>query len=312
MPLKRPNCPNCGNRAEFYKTQIYCKRCEGYFKHSNAPKVLILDIEVSRVRVAADVWASDIKYREAKINYKNITGDWFMICWRARWLFKKEQLGAVVTPKEAKKRDDKRVTQELFDVLKTADFVITYNGDKFDLKKITWLLIKHKIKPVPHYGSIDIMRGIKEIADPTSSALGFISKELGYAGKLDTDKSLWEEAEAGDEEALACMYKYNATDVDETESVYLHVLPYLKRHPNFAEFLNYYQEVDKTLDVGKNNHRCPRCLQGIVSDEKFTRYRQTPSGYFYRRANCPNCGSLVFKVHKDNQFSKHSQKVFVR
>jgi ribosomal protein S27AE len=234
-----------------------------------------------------------------------------MICWRARWLFDKKPLGAVVTPKEAKARDDKRIAKELLNVLKQADFVITYNGDKFDLKKINWLFIKYQLKPVPHCGSIDVMAALKRVSEPTSLALGFIAKELGYDGKLETDNELWKDAERGDKKALDYMYEYNAVDVDRTESVYLHVRPYLKSHPNFAEFLNYYQQVDKTLDVGEKAHRCPRCLTGVIAEEKFTRFRQTPAGFLYKRANCPHCGAVVFDIHKDKSL-KHPQKVYVR
>lgn len=314
MPYQKrhaPKCPTCGNLAEFCNKRIYCRTCAKYFDHSNAPRVLILDIETSRVRVSADVWDSQIRYRDVRISHKDIDSDWFMICWRARWLLKKDELGAVVTPKEAKARDDRRVVKKLFDEMKKADFIITYNGDKFDLKKINWLFIKYNLKPVLHYGSIDVMSGITKVSAPTSKALDFISHELGYDGKLDTDINLWKQAEAGDKESLSYMYEYNMVDVDKTESVYLHVRPYLKSHPNFAEFLNYYQEVDPSLNVGKDAHRCPRCLTGIISREKFRRYRQTPAGYFYKRANCPHCGAVVFSVKKESD-DKLSQKVFIR
>lgn len=291
---KKPKCPNCGEQAEFYKSQIYCKACEQYFKHSAAPKVLVFDIETSRMNVTAFQTGKQV------IRSHQIEDDWFLICWRARWLFSKEELGAVVTPAEAKHRDDKRVAKLFLDVLKTADFAVTYNGDRFDNKKMMWLFMKHKLLPVPHFGSIDVMKGIKTVASPSSLSLDFVSQELGYGAKLETDHHLWSKAEAGDKVALDYMYEYNGVDVDKTESVYLHVKPYLKNHPNFAEFLNYYQEVDQTLQVGKNNYRCPRCVRGIVSKEKFTQYRQTPAGYLYKRANCPNCGCVVFTVRKTN------------
>lgn len=304
--LKRPLCPSCGERAEFYKTQIYCKKCARYFEHSVAPKVLVFDIETSRMEVDA------FQMGKTVLRSHMIRKDWFMICWRARWLFDKKELGAVVTPTEAKNRDDKRVTKALLDVLRSADFAVTYNGNKFDIKKINWLFIKHRLTPIPYYGSIDVMRGIKEVAAPSSLSLDFVSQELGYGAKLETDHTLWGRAEQGDEKALEYMYEYNGVDVDKTEAVYLHVKPYLKNHPNFAEFLNYYQEVDPTLDVGAHNHRCPRCLSGVISKEKFVRYRQTPAGYFYKRANCPNCGAVVFEIKRPNGYKRNSQKVYVR
>ncbi len=292
---QKPNCPNCGEKAEFYKGRIYCKACAEYFLHAVAPKVLVFDIETSRMNVTAFQTGKQV------LRYHQIEDDWFVICWRARWLLDKKEFGAVVTPAEAKKRNDKRVVNELMKVLRQADFVITYNGNKFDIKKINWRFIKWHLLPVPHYGSVDVMRRLKDTAAPSSLALDFVASQLGYGNKLDTDHTLWGRAEKGEKEALDYMYKYNGVDVDKTESVYLHLRPYFKSHPNFAEFFNYYQEVDPTLDVGRNTYRCPRCVKGVIAKEKFKKHRQTPTGYLYKTANCPRCGSVVFSVIRQFQ-----------
>lgn len=307
----KPTCPHCNKEAEWTRTnkhsirRIYCQRCAGYFTHAAAPRVLVFDIETSRMNVTAFQTGKQV------IRHHMIQDDWYVICWSAKWLFGKETFGACVTPQEAKKRNDKRVIQELHNVLRQADFVVTHNGNRFDIKKVNWRFIYHRLKPVPHFGSIDTLSALKTIAAPSSFALDHLLKQLGYEQKLETEHGLWEGCEKGDATALNYMFEYNKGDVVKTEDIYLHIRPYMKSHPNFAAFLDMYQEVDKTLDVGKDNHRCPRCLKGIISKEKFRKNRQTPAGYFYKIANCPECGALVYAIRKDNSL-RHSQKVYIR
>lgn len=309
---KFPKCPSCGEQAEFFKTKIWCKRCGEYKDHPAAPRVLFLDIEKSRVKIETNVWEDAIKHRQAMVTPDDVIGDWYMMSWAACWMFG-ETFGAVVTPKEAKARDDKRITKSLRDTMKLADFVVTYNGDKFDIKKINWRIIYHKLPPLPNFGSMDVMKAIREIAAPTSSGLDFIAKQLGYDGKAENPPHLWERCEAGEKDMLDHLLFYNKVDVDKTHDVYLHTRAYWKRHPNFAAFLDLYQEVDKTLDVGSNNHRCPRCLTGIISNNKFEKKKQTPVGYFYKTATCPNCGAVIYKTHRERaDYAKISQKVYVR
>lgn len=311
MTQKKPNCPSCGNKAEWYGQKIHCRRCSNYFDHANAPRVLFLDIEKSRVKITADVWETDVKHRQTRITPENIDSDWFMLSWAACWMFG-ETFGEVVTPVEAKRRDDKRISKLLFNLVRVADFVVTYNGNNFDLKKINWRFMYHHLLPVPHYASMDVMAHLKAISEPTSLGLDFIATQLGYGGKMENPPKLHERCESGEKEMLDHLLKYNKVDVDKTHDVYLHTRPYWKNHPSFGAFLDMYQEVDKSLDVGRKNHRCPRCMNGIISEEKFRKSRQTPKGYFYKIANCPHCGAVVYKLHRENQFSKRSQKVYVK
>ena len=309
---KKPECPSCHNKAEWYKGKIYCRVCKKPFEHVSAPRILFLDIEKSRIKVEVDTWEDSVKRREVKISPDDVTEDWFLLSWAACWIFE-ETFGAVVTPKEAKNRDDKRIVKQLRDVMKLADFVVTYNGNKFDLKKINWRLMYHRLPPMPHLGSMDVMQKIKDVASPTSLGLDFLARQLGYDGKAENPPHLWERCEAGEKEMLDHLLFYNKVDVDKTHDVYLHTRAYWKRHPNFAAFLDIYQEIDKTLEVGSDAHRCSRCLKGVVSNGKFKKRKQTPAGFFYKTALCPHCGCVIYKVHREREdYQKVSQKVYVR
>lgn len=290
MQKIKPKCPHCGGEAQFWRVtkdspqRIWCPSCLKPFDHVAAPKVLVYDIETSQMNVKT------FRTGEQRIRGDQIQEDWYVLSWTAKWLFKKDTFGSIVNPSEAKRRNDKRVVREFHNVLKQADFVITYNGDRFDIKRMNWRFMVHKMRPVQHYKSIDLFREIKKVADPSSLSLDFIAKQLGYGGKLETNKGLWDDCEAGKKEALDYMYTYNSMDIWKTEDVYAHVRPYMQNHPSFAAWMNMYQ------DLGKSEHRCPRCVSGIISEEKFELKYITPAGYMYKIASCPKCGCMVRKT----------------
>jgi DNA polymerase III alpha subunit (gram-positive type) len=251
----------------------------------DAPKVLLFDIETSRTKV--DVF----RMGEQRISWKAISDEEFIISWAAKWLFDPENMSGVVTPKEAKKRDCKRIIKDIHRLLDQADCVITHNGDRFDIKKLNWYFIKFGLQPNNRYRSIDTLKAYRQIAAPPSAALDYLSQELGYDGKHDTNMDLWKRCEAGDKIALNEMSEYNINDVYITEQIYLRVRGWMKTHPNFAMFFELYQELEE------GEYLCPRCMQSIYHT-KFTRRYQTPAGYIYKSCSCPHCGAVLRKTEK--------------
>ena len=297
------NCPHCKapeqdlvkHRTTKYSTlRIYCKACEKWFTNFDAPKVLLFDIETSRVKVETDLWSSQLR-REVYLNYETIKADWFILGWSGKWLFEPDVFGDIVKPKEARERNDKRVTTSLHKVIQKADCVITHNGNKFDIKKINWRFLMHYLPPVQRYKSIDTLARCKEVFGASSLAMDFLCQQLGYDGKHDTDKKLWVDCEAGDAKALQSMFEYNKNDVYMLEDLYLRTRPYMKTHPNFSAFVQMYQPLKA------DEYQCPRCLQ-VVHESKFGKRWQSPAGYFYKTATCPECGTMLRKtVREPNQ-----------
>lgn len=297
MKLLRPKCPTCNSWAEWHKPQngarrIYCRVCSEYFDNAFAPKVLLFDIETSHIK------ATLFNPGEQRVRGDQITDDYFVLSWAGKWLYGKETFGAIVTPSEAKKRNDKRVVGELHKVLQKADFVITYNGRKFDVKKIQWRFLIHKMKPVKQYQNIDIYQKMKTEFAPSSLAMDYVCKELGYDRKHHTNEDLWRGVEAGDPESIDKMYKYNLNDVWMMEDLYPRVRSWFTTHPNMGAFLEYYQEFDPKLKHANDEYRCPRCIKGIVHESKFKVKYQTPAGILYKVATCPNCSALIRMTRK--------------
>jgi len=300
MTLLRPKCPICGAKAEWYRAhnsteprRIYCPVCAKPFNQTEAPKILLFDIETSHIKANL--------YHTGKqvVRHSFITDDFFMLSWAGKWLYGKESFGAAVTPREARARNDKRIAGELHKVIQQAHYIITYNGDKFDIKKINWRFLMHNFKPANQYLSIDLYRRMKDVFSPASLAMDYVCKELGYNGKHHTDGELWDEVEAGDQEAINRMYEYNVNDVWMMEDLYPRVRGWFKTHPNFAAFLEYYQVVEEKKD--KEDYLCPRCIKGVIHKTRFRLKYQTPAGHLYGVASCPHCGASVRMTRRDKK-----------
>src|SRR5690606_36376676 len=109
-----------------------------------------------------------------------------------------------------------------WDLLDSADAVVTFNGDRAD---IPWMNEEFAYLDLPRpmpYRSIDLYKmNRKRFARPYKS-LRYIAREVGTAGKLDTSgKDLWELCELGDPVAWDEMRAYNAQEVRTTEELWL-------------------------------------------------------------------------------------------
>lgn len=287
------DCPYCHSDKtiltstnKYSQKRMYCKACSNWSDKIDAPKVLLFDIESSRTVV--ELWRKGEQY----VRWDQIKHTPYIISWSAKWLFSPDAIGETVTPSEAKNRDDVRIVKKIHKLLDQADLVITHNGDKFDIKVLNWYFIKYGLQPNNRYKSIDTLKEYRKIAAPPKGcSLDALAQELGYAGKIHTEMSLWERAEAGDKKALQEMQTYNINDVFTTEDIYLRIRGWMKTHPNFAMFFEMYQELQE------GEYMCPRCTQVIYST-KFTRKWRSPTGYVYKSCNCPHCGAILRKTER--------------
>lgn len=236
------------------------------------PRILITDIETSQMLVK--VW--QLRGNEY-IEPSRIVEDWFVICWAGKWLGEKEVMSDVVTPREARKRNDRRVVISLFKLLDEADLVIAHNGDKFDIAKLKTRFLKHNLKLPSPYLSIDTLKVARKEFRLTSNKLDYICRYLGIPAKIETGGiTLWDESEQGNEEALNKMDKYCKNDVKILEDVYLELRPYIRNHPNLALYMESEEEV------------CPNC-----GSTKLTKgYVMSTTNNQYECAKC-ECGAYV-------------------
>lgn len=234
-------------------------------------KILIFDIETAPL--TAHVWQNNVY--NANIRYDQVITDWFMLSWSAKWLNDSKVMGEVLTSKEAKDRDDKRITNILWQLFNEADIVVAHNAFKFDVPNVSTRFLVHKMKPPKPYRVFDTLKVARKQFGFTHNNLDALACALGLENKLETEFALWKRCVTGDSGALGYMLDYNKQDVLLLEEVYLIIRGWTNSHPN----INKYQDTVKC---------CSHCgSENIVSN-----------GHYYTQANryesfqCRDCGGF--------------------
>jgi len=237
-------CPYCSSSHSVKKgfqrhgnQRWKCKMCKRQYQSPsineiNLPKILLFDIETSLMEVF--VWGL---YKQ-RIPHTNIIKDddgneksWFVISWAAKWLYDEHILSDIVTPSEARGRDDKRILQSIWKLLDEADIVIAHNGDRFDLRKLNARFLDNELNPPSPFKSIDTLKVARRHFAFQSFKQDYLTKHFFLEKKLETNFQLWVDCMKGDQKRLNEMAEYNRHDVMGLEQVYLKIRPYINNHP---------------------------------------------------------------------------------
>lgn len=235
------------------------------------PKILIFDIETAPL--LGNVWS----LWKQNIGLNQLQKDWYVMSWAAKWYGEDNVMYMDVrnTPEY-----DKNILVPLKRLLDDADWVITHNGNKFDIPKLRSRMLLNRIPPFSPVQSIDTCYHAKRLFGFTSNKLEYLSEVLAPDYVKSKHKEfpgfeLWDECVKGNPKAWDEMEKYNIQDVLALEAVYNAMLPWLSTHPNHGLFA---EEGSKPT--------CPRC-GGTVHRRGL---RHTAVGV-YQRFHCPSCNS---------------------
>lgn len=223
------NCEECGFKR-FWKTNRYQKvergdeivnirmwRCR-YCGHVQAevppfikqkPKVLYYDIETALMEV--DIFSLFIPGKF--ISWKNIKRKSFVVSWAAQWVGQKKIESAAVTVTEAKRGNDKRVLQALWNLMDSADYVCGHNSNKFDNKFVNYRFLKNGIDAPAGYKTFDTLTFARKYFRNDSNALEHWSMDLGGDPKDEMELEDWKAVARGDIAAIKKMEFYNRGDV---------------------------------------------------------------------------------------------------
>lgn len=174
-----------------------CRNCKNYQTELPAqglripPKILYIDIETALISV--DVY--DLYIPGKRINKDMINRRRFVINWAAAWVNPqtyeiKKILTGVVTEREAKQQDDKRIVQEIFNLMDEADYLCWHNGDSFDHKILKWRFLFHGMGYPSQSKTVDTFK-LSGQGKPESRGLEYISTELGGNRKKGLDADEW-------------------------------------------------------------------------------------------------------------------------
>lgn len=236
-------------------------------------RLLFYDIEI-QFKVAP---VFDLK--NVYINPDSLITDQYMIGWSAKWSDSDTVQSRVLTPKEAKARDDTRVIEGLAELVRKADYTVAHNNNGFDHKVLNGYVMEHGMEPLGNTQTIDTLSIARSSFRLTSNRLGYLANLLGLPGKLDTDMGLWTRCYFGEAAALREMRRYNIRDVVVLEEVFHRIKPYAKTLPRLWDAADIRQEF------------CPYCGEKPTGKKgrKKDGYHRTKVNTF-QRYRCLACG----------------------
>jgi len=248
-------------------------------------KIGILDIETKPIKAYCwGLWKQNIGLNQ-------IIDDWGILTFSFKWLGSPE----VYWDSLLASGSEKQLLENLWEFLDEADIIVAHNGDRFDINKINAKLLEYGIKPYSPIKSIDTLKVAKSRFAMTSNKLAYISKYLGFEGKMETGgMQLWIDCMNGCKKAYKKMVDYNIQDVIELEKVYEKLLPWISNHPNLA------------LYNGEDLPSCPKCGGKHIH---FRGYTYTGVSKF-RRFQCQDCGG--WGRSSENVLSKSERKNLMR
>ena len=159
----------------------------------------------------------------------------------ASWAINDEKpTGVRLTPEQVKTGDDLHVVVKLIEAINNSDVIVTFNGKKFDTKKLNTRALYWGLPPVVYPRHIDLMQDAKRLFKFPSNSMQNISNYLGESGKIATGGTrLWQrcaEYENYDvcENALQEMLDYNLQDIVATRDLHKQFMGWSKNTPNIS------------------------------------------------------------------------------
>ena len=233
------------------------------------PRVLLYDIESAPI--TAYVWQ--------RYNIDNVTGveqDWYLLSVAWKWLGDKRAQALSLDQCERRDPcDDLVIAEQIHELFDQADIVVAHNGNRFDQAKARTRMAVHGLAPPSRFQEVDTLMVARGNFAFSSNKLDDLGEALGLGRKMDTGGfGLWLGCMADDPRAWAKMRRYNRSDVELLEAIYLALRPWMPRHPNMAL-------------IADRPNACPKC--GSEEGMVLRRYKNNA---VTRRAQyqCKACG----------------------
>jgi hypothetical protein len=223
----------------------------------DAAKILTWDIETVPAKVELETY--DLKLRNPYIHHANVVEPGKMLAWTAKWYHEPHR----VMYRDLRHPD---MLQDLWSLLDAASYSVTFNGDRFDLRKVRGYFARAGMPPFRQPKSIDLIKTVRTMGWESSS-LDYSCRMFGVRRKIDNGGAgHWRKALQGDETAWRELRRYAVGDVRATEDLFDAVRPWITNHP----IMGY---------PGDDLTRCPRCVSPDVNEcgaiqAQVIRYRQ--------------------------------------
>lgn len=199
------------------------------------PKILVLDIETSNIIAKVwGLWNNNVALNQV-IKHSSI------FSYAAKFIGD-DKIYYNDTFNQKDKRDDKKIVNEIIQLINESDFVLGHNSTKFDLPRIRARQLINKLESMKLVQEIDTLKIAKKFLGFDSNKLEHLTHMLCTKHKKLIKKEfhgqeLWNEFENGNESAQKNMKDYNILDILSLEELYVdHISQYDYMTPNFSSF----------------------------------------------------------------------------
>lgn len=223
---------------------------------------LLLDLELApNLATVWGLWGQNIAINQ-------LINDSYVLTWSAKWHGSDD-----VEYSSLRFAEHEDMIRSIYDLINEADMVISYNGDRFDLKILNQEFLMCGLGPPRPYKSVDLLKTMKKNFRGTSNKLDYWLNKLSLGAKVKhRGHQLWLDCMNGKASAFKEMEEYNIGDVVELEKLYDYVLPWIPNHPVVGAY--------------NGTCSCPSCGGTKLRREgwRVTKTRK------YRRFVCTECG----------------------
>ena len=231
-------------------------------EQSTDVRTLILDIEVE----PAEAWVWQLY--DVTVGLNQLKKSSSIMSWSAKWAGEDEIYFSSVFD-----HGKEGMLLAIWVMLDEADEVVTFNGDKFDLRHINAEFMVEGLGPPSPYKKIDLLKVVRKNSKFMSNRLQFLSESFGIGSKVDTGGfELWVDCMNGNKKAWKLLREYNEEDVLLTERLYDRLRPWITTGVNRSSVLG--------------DHACPACGSRNLQRRGYSR----TTTQTYQRWQC-ECGT---------------------
>jgi predicted RNA-binding Zn-ribbon protein involved in translation (DUF1610 family) len=244
----------------------YRRRAPKIHEKASNVRVLTLDLE-SKPLVSAhwDLWGQNISTAQ-------IIKHGGLLCFAASWYGSDE----VMFFSEWEHGQDVMV-QKAWELLNECNILVTYNGVRYDAKRLNNEFLKAGLNPPMPYKHVDLYKVNKKQFQLPSRRLDYIAQQtLGDGKTPHTGFQLWMDVMNGDKAAQALMEEYNIQDVRLTEALFDRLRPWLTGVPHIGA-------------IAGVHGSCPHCGSTKLKREGNAHANVA----VYKAYRCESCGSPV-------------------
>lgn len=175
-------------------------------------EVKILHLDIERSPILATIW----DLWDLRVGIDQLMNDSEILSCAMSWEGE-DKVEFVAAWKGGRRNMLKRIHKRL----EEADAVVTYNGDRFDLKVLNMEFAYFGLGPPAPYKSVDLLKTVKRRFKLTSNKLDYALRYFKLGAKMKTPgHQLWLDVMDGKKEAQDIMEEYNIRDVVEMKKLF--------------------------------------------------------------------------------------------